>query len=69
MNNFTNQVPLAKSIYTPHMKESYNMTNPQGLKPMIIPYTTTNQSADLQLWNGNFCPIFVFSINKYLDGC
>jgi len=24
--------------------------------------------VNLQLWDGNFCPIFIFGINDYLEG-
>ena len=37
----------------------------QDLEPSVIPYII-NQPADSQLQSGNFCPIFIFGINKYL---
>jgi len=26
-----------------------------------------NQPVDLQLWDGNFCPVSIFGVNKYLE--
>ena len=39
----------------------------QELEPFTIPYSI-NQSVYLQLWNGNFCSISIFSVNDYLEG-
>ena len=46
---------------------SNNTYSTQGLEPSVIPYTA-NQPADSQLWDGNFCPILIFRMNKYLEG-
>lgn len=32
----------------------------------MIPYSI-NQPADPQLWDGSFCPISIFGVNKYLE--
>ena len=43
-----------------------NICKPQGLKISTIPYSV-NQPTDPQLWDGSFCPISIFSMNKYLE--
>jgi len=43
------------------------MLSSSSLEPLVILYQA-NQPADLQLWNGNFFPIFLFGINKFLSG-
>ena len=48
MNNFTNKALLAKSTHAPHVEELYNMTNPQGLKSIVILYVI-NEPMNLQL--------------------
>ena len=42
------------------------MSEPQGLKISIIPYSV-NQLADPQLWDSSFCLISIFGMNKYLE--
>jgi len=39
----------------------------QDIEPFVISYAI-NQPINLQLWNSNFCPIFIFEINEYLEG-
>jgi len=41
------------------------MSSSQSLEPSVILYQA-NQLVDLQLWNGNFCLISLFDIDKYL---
>ena len=62
--------------YTPNQTEAalqlYGMVPnkiylPQGLESTAISYVD-NQPTDLLLWDSNFCSIFIFSRNKYLEG-
>jgi len=56
-----------KSMYVSYGTKNNNMSFFQSLKPSIILYQA-NQLADLQLWDGNFCSISLFDIDKYLAG-
>jgi len=38
----------------------------QSLQSLVIPYVD-NTSTDSQLWDGNFCPISIFGMDKYLE--
>jgi len=72
-----NQAPASTPIHTPHAadspnnvphsEDSNNTFPPQGMEPLVIPYSI-NQPVDPQLWNGNFCPVSPFGTNEYLEG-
>jgi len=59
--------PAVESIHIPHTVEINCENTSQGLKPLIISYQA-NQPVDLQLWDGNFCLIFLFGIENCLEG-
>jgi len=48
----------------PHSEDSNNMFPPQGMEPLVIPYSI-NQPVDPQLWDSNSCPVSLFRTNKY----
>jgi len=54
-------------MFEPYKSGMDNTCTSQSLELAAIPYSA-NQSVDPLLWNRNFCPISIFSINKYLDG-
>ena len=56
--------PAVEPTYVHVVEMNYENTS-QGLDPWVIPYQA-NQSVDPQLWNGNFCPIFLFEVDEYL---
>ena len=60
-------MPLAEPIHVLHMGEPCNITTPQCFEPMVILYAI-NQPINPQLWNSNFCPFSIFSMNEYLKG-
>jgi len=60
-------MPLAEPIHVLHMGEPCNITTSQCFEPMVILYAI-NQPIDPQLWNSNFCPFSIFSMNEYLKG-
>jgi len=66
-NVSTNQVPNIELNRAPIEAVSNNTCSTEELEPSVIPYTA-NQPVDSQLWNGNFCPISIFGMNKYLEG-
>ena len=66
-SNKTNKAIEVKTVLEPHNTIANNMCNFHELEPSVIPYLI-NQSMNPQLWNGSFCPISIFGINKYLEG-
>jgi len=79
MSNFANTMLVNKSMYIPHAIETINSYTPQievnnnstifqDIKLSIISYNKVNQPIDPQLWNSSFHPIFIFEMNKYLEG-
>ena len=59
-----NMKPVVKPIYVSHALETNNIFV-SGLEPLVILYQV-NKHADLQLWNNNFCSIFLFGVDEYL---
>jgi len=57
--------PVDDLVYVPHGIDTNNTLSSPSLEPLVIPYQA-NQPADPQLWNGNFSPISLFGINKFL---
>jgi len=57
--------PIKMPQLTPDHNEVVSNTSMQPNLPTVIPYNT-NIPADLNLWNGHFGPISLFSTNKYL---
>jgi len=66
MPDTTSKGPMVKSMYVFHAAEIDCKNVLGGLEPLVISYQV-NQSADLQLWDGNFCTISLFGIDKYLE--
>ena len=64
--NLANEAVIENSMLEPHESGVDNTYTSQSLELAAIPYSA-NQSVDSLLWNGNFCPISIFGINKYLD--
>ena len=58
---------ITGSVASLFLTDISNKSIPHDLEPAAISYST-NQLTDPQLWNGNFCLISIFSINKYLNG-
>jgi len=58
---------IGEYIPTLQNNSTMNIQTPLGLESLAILYQT-NQPANLQLWDGKFASIFLFSINKYLTG-
>ena len=56
--------PAVKPIYVSYALETNNIFV-SGLELLVILYQV-NQPADLQLWNNNFCFIFLFEVDEYL---
>lgn len=63
--NIISMESIVKHIHISHAMEINNTSTSQSLKLLIIPYTT-NQPADPQLWDSNFCLISLFEIYEYL---
>jgi len=47
--------------------ESNDTNTTHNFELTVILYTVS-QSADPQLWDGNFCPISIFGMNEYFEG-
>ena len=65
-SNNANEVKVLEPVLKPYGMNVNNIYS-QELEPFTIPYSI-NQSVYLQLWNGNFCSISIFSVNDYLEG-
>jgi len=66
MKDSGNKVPATEDTCAPYVTADININMPQYLEPTVIPYQE-NQSTNLLLWNDNFCPIFLFGIDNYLE--
>ena len=59
--------PVVEPMHIFYIMEINCKNTSQSLKPLVILYQA-NQSVDLQLQNGNFCPISLFRVDNYLEG-
>ena len=65
-NNVKKTIAIENTL-EPYSLVTNNMYKHQGLDSSAILYLI-NQLTELQLWNGSFCPIFIFGMNEYLEG-
>jgi len=67
MPDTTSMGPAVEPMHIPHAMEIDCENVSQGLEPLVIPYQA-DQPVDPNLWDGNFCPISLFSVDNYLEG-
>jgi len=65
MPDTSNKGSTVEPIYKSYVAEINCENMSDGLESSVIFYQI-NQPMNLQLWNGNFCPISLFEIDKYL---
>ena len=66
-DSFWNKALSVKNIHIPYIADTTNIYTYQNIESLAIS-CSINQPMDLLLWDGSFCPISLFSLNKYLDG-